>query len=234
MRSFLALLALGIIGTGCASNPLPLPSPAITTSPEPEAILTPQTTAVQRLAFVGGSCPLVYPPREVGSVIRIPAVMMSLAMEPVIGALCACTKPGEYATIVARIDFDKGQVQVRSLESSIINGCLETLNVTFAPPPPNELPGSDCINCGPRHYGVFVDSPAPPKPEGIRLTYSFALDRTSEVLPCPADTHAEKGACLPNEPLAKAPANKPTCGCDEADLMCAMKCSAAAKSIDSH
>jgi hypothetical protein len=152
--------------------------------------------------------------------------MMSLAMDPVVNALCSCTKPGEYATIVARIDYDKGQVQVRAPESPIIDGCLEMLNVTFAPVPPSEGPTSDCVNCGPRYYGVFVDSPAPPKPAGIRLIYSFSLDRTNEVLPCPPETHAERGACLPNESLPKIPRDKPTCGCAEADLMCAMKCSA--------
>jgi len=233
MRSSLALFAFAFIGIGCASQPIPVSSPTITEAPEPVATLAPRDIAERRIAFVGGACPLVFPRRDVGSVVRIPAAMMSIAMDPVMGALCACTKPGEYATITARIDLDKGQVQVRAPESPIIDGCLETLHVTFNPPLQSELPESDCINCGPRYYGVFVDSPPPPKPAGIRLLYSFALDRSGEVLACPADTHAEKGACVPNEPPPKVSPEKPSCGCAAEDLMCAMKCSAAGNLRDS-
>lgn len=151
---------------------------------------------------------------------------MALAMDPVMSALCACTKPGEYTTIVARIDYDKGQVETRAPESPIINACLETLHVTFAPLPQGDMPTSDCINCGPRYYGVFENSPPPPKPEGLRLLYSFSLDRSNEVLPCPAEMHAERGACVADAPLQPPIPDKPTCGCAAGDLMCAMKCSA--------
>lgn len=229
MRQLFVTVTLGLIGLGCASNPLPIQSPPIVQAPEITTDPVAQEVAPRRIPALGRVCPLAFPRREVGSVIRIPGAMMSLAMDPVMSALCACTKPGEYATIVARIDFDKGQVETRAPESPIINACLEMLHITFPPPPPNEMPASDCINCGPRYYGVFVDSPPPPKPEGIRLVYSFALDRSNEILQCPAAAHPERGACVVNaEPKPTIP-DKPRCTCAAEDLMCAMKCAAQKK-----
>lgn len=214
---------------GCASRPILIQAPApsiteITPAPANEIL------APARIPHMGGPCPLAFPRREVGSVVRIPGSIMALAMDPVMNALCACTNPGEYATIVARIDFNNGHVETRAPESPAINACLETLNVTFPPPPPNDLPASDCINCGPRYYGVFVDSPPPPKAEGLRLVYSFALDRSSEIMQCPAATRPLRGACVLDEAPKPIIPNKPICACAAGDLLCAIQCAAREKS----
>ncbi len=170
------------------------------------------------------SCPLFFPPHDIGNVIRIAGATMALAMNPAMSALCACSKPGEYATIVARIDFGRGTVNLGAPDSAPINECLETLHVTFEPPPQSDLPGSDCINCGPRYYGVFPDSPPPPKETGLKLMYSFLVDRSGEVLDCPDNTHAERGSCAPDAVPIPAKAEKHSCGCEPADLNCAMAC----------
>jgi hypothetical protein len=233
MRFILATLFATALLSGCASSPA-RPSAANVlaarareaispSSPSPEAVLP-----TRRIPLIGAACPLSFPPRDVGSVVRIPANMMSKAMDPVMHAVCACTKPGEYSTVVAEIDLGRGSAHVRARESSTIHECLETLHVTFDPIPESELPGSDCINCGPRYYGVFVDSPPPPKKDpDVRLIYSFLLDRSSEVLNCIAGTHAEKGSCRPDVTPESTTPPKKTCGCTPTDLACAIACAGA-------
>jgi hypothetical protein len=230
MRSSFALMfACAFLG-GCASAPV---RPSVESVSVPRSITEVPATSVpeaapipRRIPTFGAACPLFFPRREVGSVVRIPANMMSLAMDPVMHALCACTKAGEYATIVAEIDFGRGRVQVRAPESSTVHQCLETLHVTFDPVPESDVPTSDCINCGPRYYGVFGNSPPPPQEPGIRLLYSFLVDRSSEVLDCPGNTHAERGQCVANVVDKPPPREKKTCGCDPTDLNCAMTCAA--------
>jgi len=225
MRSTLATLFGLALLSGCASTPAP-PSTAKLSVPAPmtvSAILKAAPEA-RRIPIFGATCPLFFPPHEVGTVVRIPASLMSKAMDPVMYALCACTNPGEYSAIVAQIDFGRGSIHLRAPESSKINECLETLHVTFDPIPESDLPASDCINCGPKYYGVFVDSPPPPKQSGLRLMYSFLLDRSNEVLNCSGDTHAERGQCTSdNATKPPAPAQR-TCGCPPTDLACAIAC----------
>lgn len=225
MRSFVVALVACALLTGCASTrsnvpPVSIPRPVL------ETVATAPQAAIEarRMPLLGGACPLFFPPHEVGSVVRIPGAMMSTAMDPVMNALCSCTNPGEHAVIVAQIDFGKGRAEVKAPKSSQINECLEMLHVSFSPTPESDVPASDCIDCGPRYYGVFVDSPPPPKRTGLRLMYSFLLDRSGEVLDCPDHTHAERGACKSDIVAAPAPALKHTCGCGATDLACAIAC----------
>lgn len=235
MRSTVATFFACALLSGCAStraadHPSPQEPPTANVSARAEEAVGDIPKAVpitRRPPIFGATCPLVFPSRDVGTVVRIPASMMSKAMDPVMDALCACTKPGEYSAIVAQIDFGHGNVQIRAPESSTIHECLETLHVTFEPIPDSDLPSSDCINCGPRYYGVFADSPPPPPKEaGLRLMYSFLLDRSSEVLDCSGDTHAERGACRPNVAPAPPTPDKRSCGCDATDLECSIACAA--------
>jgi hypothetical protein len=224
MRFFIAGLVSYVLLAGCTSTRSNVPPASAAREPLKTVSTIPLATVeTHRMPLFGGGCPLFFPPHEVGSVMRIPAPMMSTAMDPVMNALCACTKPGEYAVIVAQIDFGAGTTQLKGPESPQINECLEMLHVTFTPIPETDMPSSDCIGCGPRYYGVFPDSPAPPK-NGLRLMYSFLLDRSNEVLHCPADTHAERGSCKPDVEPAPAPAPKRTCGCGATDLACTIAC----------
>jgi hypothetical protein len=228
MRSLPPTFVVCILLMGCASTPRKVQ----TTSDSHQAAEPVVTVPVarmenRRIPLIGGVCPLIFPPHDVGSVLIVPATIMSRAMDPIMNALCSCTKPREYAAIVTQINFSLGSAYLQAPESSQINECLESLHVTFAPVPESDLPSSDCINCGPHHYGVFVDSPPPPKNTGLRLMYSFLLDRSSEVLDCPAPTHAERGACRTAEAPPSIASPKPTCGCDATDLACAITCAGA-------
>ncbi len=228
MRSFIAALIACVSLSGCASPRISI-APASVPRAALETLATIPLASVEehRIPLIGGTCPLFFPPHEVGSVLRIPATMMSTAMDPVMNALCSCTKPGEYAVIVTQIDFGRGRAELKAPESSTINECLETLHVSFSPPPESDVPSSDCIDCGPRYYGVFADSPPPPNRSGLRLVYSFLLDRSSEILDCLDHTHAERGACKPDVEPAPTPPLKHTCGCGTTDLACAIACEGA-------
>jgi hypothetical protein len=232
MRPSLAMFVACSFLMGCGASPIRSTKPntsAPTKDVAAREVAVPTTSSepiIHRMPQPDAACPLFFPPREVGSVVRIPAKMMSLAMDPVMRALCACTKPGEYTSMQAQIDFGKGIVQVRAHESSLIDECLAASKVTFEPPPASDVPSSDCIGCGPRYYGVFPDSPPPPQEPGLRLMYSFYLDRSSEVLDCPATTHAERGACQNDKVAAPPLPDKRTCGCNPGDLKCALTCAA--------
>src|SRR5690242_19950805 len=117
MRSTIAALFAFASLSGCASTPA-RPSTANASAKQVETIqespplpVPPIASAIpieRRIPIFGGTCPLFFPPHDLGTVVRIPASMMSKAMDPVMHALCACTKPGEYSAIVAEIDFGKG------------------------------------------------------------------------------------------------------------------------------
>lgn len=228
MRSSIAALVISTWLLGCASTRSKFPPASVCREAlAPVSAIPIATTKTHRIPLIGGECPLFFPPHEVGSVLRIPAVMMSTAMDPVMNALCSCTTPGEYAVIVTQINFGTGMAQLKAPESPLINECLEMLHVTFSPIPESDMPASDCINCGPRYYGVFADSPPPPKQSGLRLMYSFLLDRSGEVLDCPGHTHPERGTCKPNVDAIPPAAPKQTCGCGATDMACAIACEGA-------
>lgn len=133
-----------------------------------------------RLPRDGGSCDLTWAPREVGSVVKIPAPTMTSAMVPVIEAVCACTAPGERVTIVARLRFAQGRAVVSAPDSEMIDQCLSHTNPSF--PPSMMDMGSDCIDCGPRQYGVLRGSnPTPPPNKGIEVVFGFEIDRSKEL-----------------------------------------------------
>lgn len=227
MRLFVAFIATSGFLMGCAASPA-RPSDSKSAKHDVEVIVVaPQEPPREhRTPQMDPSCPLFFPPRDVGSVVRIPATMFSLAMDPVMQTLCSCTRPGEFGTIVARINYGDGTVDVDAPESPAVEECLRDSKITFVPPPPDDVPPSDCINCGPRYYGVFVDSPPPPPKEGLRLVYSFLLDRSNEVLDCPVNTHAERGTCKTNAAAAPIAPEKPKCMCAKEDLKCAIACAA--------
>jgi hypothetical protein len=174
------------------------------------------------------ACPLQWPPREVGSVVRIPAHMMARAMAPVIEALCECTRPGEYADVMAKLDFAAGRATVTTPANAAIDGCVQTVQGSFEPFPEAQESWSDCIGCGPRRYGVFRGSlPADTRePGGLRMVYGFKLDRSPEILHCDPGMLAIQGRCVPEPAPPSLRAAPSSCGCTPLDLKCAIGCAA--------
>lgn len=231
MRVSLVVLVGLLWGCGSSAPRPNVPTPAPHATKHATKHATEQTvreplpeTIERRNPQAPESCPLFFPPHDVGSVVRIPGKMMALAMNPVMQALCACSNPGEYATIVARIDYGSGTVKLEAPDNPAINECVQSVPVSFVPPPPSDLPGSDCINCGPRYYGVFADSPPPPKEPALQLIYSLLVDRSNEVLDCPDHTHAERGQCKSDDAPTPEKPEKRSCKCEPSDLKCAIEC----------
>jgi hypothetical protein len=124
-------------------------------------------------------CSLSWTPRRLGaSVVAIPPETSARMMAPVLRALCACTKPGSKHSVVIDFEPGRGHATAQSGADDVaLDRCLEPRlgdNVY----PAFEL-GSDCIDCGPKRYGVF-GGPAPEPPRGARMRMPFQVDRTSE------------------------------------------------------
>lgn len=126
-----------------------------------------------------GSCPLRWERREVGSVLRIPADVMARPMDRVVDAACRCVRPGEAVAVVADIDFFAGRVAASSSDV-VVGRCLADVDMTFEPY--REGGTGDCIDCGPRRFGVFRGSPPvdAARGAGLRVTYPLAVDRSRE------------------------------------------------------
>lgn len=130
-----------------------------------------------------GECSLAWSPHRLGaSVVTIPPETASQMMAPVLAALCACTKPGSEHSIV--IDFEPGRgraVAHDSFGDAALDRCLEPRlgDQAYAA---FEL-GSDCIDCGPRRYGVFGPASQAPlaSPPGARIRMPLQVDRRSEL-----------------------------------------------------
>jgi hypothetical protein len=126
-----------------------------------------------------GACSLSWTPRTIGaSVVTIPPETSSSMMAPVLAALCACTKRGRQHSIV--IDFEPGRGRATARDGdgdADLDRCLEP-RLGDELYPPFEI-GSDCIDCGPKRYGVF-GGPPPPPPRGARIRMPLAVDRRGE------------------------------------------------------
>ena len=189
-RFFMLAWLFGCL-TACGATPFTGP----TTEPDLGAPLpfneAPAPPArIVRIPNPNAPCPLNYVPKDIGNVLVIPGAWMARAMKPTLAAVCACTVDGDQVSIVTVIDFAAGNVEISAPEDEAIDRCVAGLPGTFEPIPESELPGSDCIDCGPRRYGVFPSGePAEPKPKGgLKVRYPFRVDRRSE---------AEKGKAQP-------------------------------------
>jgi len=99
-------------------------------------------------------------------------------MTPVIKALCACTRPGSHFSLIVDMELSLGKVTAHTSDENLeIDACLAArLGPNLYPP--LEI-GSDCIDCGPRRYGVF-GGPPPPPPRGARIRMPLSVDRRGE------------------------------------------------------
>ena len=230
-------IAPGLLVLSCFSGCAPLARSGRESTPPaksaslvaPSAQTGDPSASLARTPQVDPACGLSWTPREVGTVVRIPASMMARAMKPAVAGLCACTRPGEFTSIVVRIDFANGTAETRAPDESGLDACLTRTPGSFEGFPEAEHFEGDCIGCGPKRYGVFGGGDDPPKDApgrgGLRLTIPFLVDRSNEVLACAVGSHAAKGRCVPDDapPMAGA-AMAPACACSATDLHCQIVC----------
>src|SRR5262245_59194810 len=122
------LLLIGAAGLCCA----PVQSPALDPSgrtdprlapdeeaalpgrPPPPAPERPKPIVPRTPAPIAG-CPLEWTPRDLhASVITFPKSFVARFMEPIYGAMCACTRPGDHLSLSARIVTGTGEIELRS------------------------------------------------------------------------------------------------------------------------
>ncbi len=136
--------------------------------------------AALRKATEASECSLSWEPHRLGaSVITIPPETSSRMMMPVLAALCACTDPGSQHSIVVDFEPERGRASAHENHGNpALDRCLEPL-LGDGLYPAFEI-GSDCIDCGPKRYGVF-GGPPPEPPRGSRIRMPLEVDRRSEL-----------------------------------------------------
>jgi len=146
----------------CADAPT---SPAVVAVP---ATLPSPPPIQPRVAVDDPACDAMRIPSPHG-LLNIPDSVFWPAAAPMIHAVCTCTRHGESTHVSATFTPREGTV-VAHAGMPDIDACLQ--NATISHYPPFEL-GSDCIDCGPRRYGIFRGEPPPEPPPSTSLTYSF-------------------------------------------------------------
>ncbi len=110
---------------------------------------------------------------SVQGTIALPAPLVRSFLEPSYVALCACMEPGATAAIQVTAHPDDGTSHV-TVADPALQSCVdaELGDGRFAP---FHL-GSDCIDCGPKYYGVLPGS-SPPKPPSASVTLALSFAR---------------------------------------------------------
>ena len=168
-----------MVAAGCAAGPRAEPNVEVAASDD--GTREPRTSSLARHPAADARCPLQWPARDVSSGVHLTAAAMQPPMASALRAVCACTLPGEVTKVYADIDFAAGTVTVRAPNEPVVDGCLRELKPTF-PANAAAVAGPDCIDCGPKHYGVLpgsqpVDAAAP---ASVRIRYPMRVDRSGE------------------------------------------------------
>ncbi len=181
--------AIGCAMVGCATAPQVEPNVALAASDGAVSAAGAQgkgqdaelqASLLVRHPQKDAACPLQWPAQDVTSSVHILAAAMQPPMAAALQAVCACSVPGEVTSVYADIDFAAGAVEVRAPAAPLVDGCLRELKPTF--PADASVAGSDCIDCGPKHYGVLPGSqPAnAAAPASVRIRYPLQVDRSAE------------------------------------------------------
>jgi hypothetical protein len=160
--------ALLLVVASCAAGPKPA------TVRLPEAPVAAPTPPAPARAVTDEACEAVKLP-PMGGVVVLDRATFGRAMAPVVHAVCACTRPGDAVRVVATLTPEEGAVVARVPDAPAADRCVQnTINGRY----PAFTVGSDCIDCGPRRYGVFRGSPPPEPPPATKLVYSFRFVHT--------------------------------------------------------
>lgn len=178
MRSLVVLGAL-LHSLGCAPPRAAEPTSAASIS-DAAPVLAAQNISPPIASSPGRKCPLEWALRDLHTVVaHIPAKASALMMAPAVSALCACTQAGSHHAVTIELEPSLGSVAARSNDDDLaLDACLAArLGPNLYPP--TEIT-SDCIDCGPRRYGVFGGPPPPPPPRNARTRIPFSVDRRGE------------------------------------------------------
>ena len=154
-----ASLVAGLLLASCA--PSRAPSRAEARAPGPASRKPEPTGAAPKLASdATGSCRLRLGTPSGRSAMANEA--LAAAGPPLLAALCACPLPAAGARLVVRVLPERGEVQVEAPDADdgdALETCLAPRlgSGVFAP----YRLGSDCIDCGPRRYGVLRGGSVP-------------------------------------------------------------------------
>ncbi len=177
VRLLHAVPAVGLLascGGQTGSSPVAVTLPTAITSPVGSTVTVSPVAAPPGTPVApqeDPSCANLAVPDLHPSVIVIPRPVWVAAMTPALHAACACTRSGDAVRFVATVAPEEGTAHVIAPENEATTRCVQILDLRF---PPFTV-GSDCIDCGPRWYGVFHGSgPRPPPPSSI-ITYPFVF-----------------------------------------------------------
>jgi hypothetical protein len=171
-RSVALFVVLG--GLGCATQRSPsssvAPAAAPATTPAPTASIGASIAAHRSDAR---NCAASLPIPSVQGSLALPPALVRSSLEPSYVALCACMDPGASSSVHITVKPDDGSSLV-AVDDPALQSCVDA-ELGDGRFPPFHV-GSDCIDCGPKHYGVFSGS-APPKPPSSSVTFALAFTR---------------------------------------------------------
>ena len=110
----------------------------------------------------------------VQSSLALPAPLVRASLAPSYVALCACMDPGASAAVRVTVQPEAGTSSV-TVDDAPLQACVDR-ELGAGRFPPFAL-GSDCIDCGPKSYGVLAGSAPPPKPPSSAIMFSLAFAR---------------------------------------------------------
>ena len=156
-----SVLFLTLAACAASAPPPPSPSPPPSLSPPPPPPLA---------AISDPACELLQLPSPRGT-LSIPDATFAPASAVVVRAVCSCTRSGQSTHLTATFAPSEGTAVAHAGDPAI-DACLQNTPIDHYPT--FDL-GSDCIDCGPKRFGIFRDSPPPPPPPSTKLTYSIVF-----------------------------------------------------------
>lgn len=150
----------------CASASTPTtsehPAASASASAPPSA---PHYSPVDIDACVAG----VHVPAARGT-LDIPPSVLESALRPTMRALCTCVPGAREVDFTATLVPDEGRT-LRVTTDADLQACVD--GALGAERFPAFALGSDCIDCGPKHYGVFGGTPPPKEPSKLTIALRF-------------------------------------------------------------
>jgi hypothetical protein len=149
------------------------PSPAVPAEKPPVAIEPRAATPSYGAAEVDACAADMGVPESRG-VLALPKTLMQSSLRPTYRALCACLPHGGEVGVRVRLTPEEGRSEAEVDEPALASCVRREMGAGTIPA--FEL-GSDCIDCGPRHFDAWHGAQAPAKKPSSTLTLALRFVR---------------------------------------------------------
>jgi len=161
-----------LIACGAPARSASPPAAALVEKP-PVALEPRAATPAYEAAEVDACAADVSVPESRG-VLALPETLMRASLRPAYRALCACLHHGAAVDVRVRLTPEEGRSEVEVDEPALALCVRREMGEGRIPA--FEL-GSDCIDCGPRHFDAWHGAHAPAKKPSSTLTLALRFLR---------------------------------------------------------